>query len=78
MRVKLDKEMNVFIATIPTRYETVAVGSTADNARRLAGRHALKYLKANGVTEFKTVAEVVDNFGCNLLECKVNGSVTGY
>jgi hypothetical protein len=70
--------MIVYVATIPTRYETVAVGSTEHNARRLAGRHALKYLKANGVTEFKTVAEVVDYFGCNVVECKVNGSVTGY
>lgn len=68
----------VFIATIPTYYETVAVGSSAAEARRLAGRHAFKYLKEQGVTEFKTIAEVVDYFGCNVLECKVNGSVTGY
>ena len=68
----------VFIATIPTYYETVAVGSTEDKARRLAGRHALKYLKDMGVTEFNTVAQVVDYFGCNVVQCKVNGSVTGY
>jgi hypothetical protein len=68
----------VYVAQIPTYYETIAVSSTADEARRLAGRHALKYLKAQGITDFKTVAQVVDYFGCNVVQCKMNGSVTGY
>ena len=74
----MSDQQYVFIATIPTYYETVAVASTEAQARRLAGRHALRYLKVQGVIKFKTVAEVIDYFGCNVLECKVNGSVTGF
>lgn len=66
----------VYIATIDTYYETIAVGTTADKARRLAGRHALGYLRAQDITKFRTVAEVLDYFGCNVTECKIDGSAT--
>lgn len=68
--------MTVYIATIDTYYKTIAVGTTADKARRLAGRHALRYLKAQGITRFRTVDEVLDYFVCSVTECKVDGSAT--
>lgn len=68
--------MTVYVATIDTYYETIAVGTTPDKARRLAGRHALRYLKAQNIDQFRTVAEVLDYFGCNVTECKVDGSAT--
>jgi hypothetical protein len=68
--------VTVYVATIDTYYETIAVGTTEDKARRLAGRHALRYLKAQGITRFRTVADVLDYFGCNVTECKVDGSAT--
>jgi hypothetical protein len=68
--------VTVYVAQIDTRYETIAVGTTEDKARRLAGRHALRWLKANGVTQFRTVNQVLEYFGCNVTECKVDGSAT--
>ena len=68
--------MKVYVAQIETRYETIAVGTTEENARRLAGRHALKWLKEQGVTDFKSAAEVLDYFACNVTECEVDGSAT--
>lgn len=66
----------VYVATIPTYYETLAVAETEDKARRLAGRHALGYLRAQDIYRFRTVAEVLDYFGCHVTECKINGSAT--
>lgn len=68
--------MKVYVATIETRYTTIAVGTTEENARRLAGRHALRWLKEQGVTDFKSANAVLDYFACTVTECELDGSAT--
>ena len=69
-------KQTVWVAIIDTYYDTIAVGTTEDKARRLAGRHALQYLKAQGITKFRTVNDVLDWFACSVTEVDIDGSAT--
>jgi hypothetical protein len=61
----------VFVATVETRYEVVAVGETEDQAR--PAELALKYLdKTVGLDDdTDTVEKVADYFGINVTKVNV-------
>lgn len=53
----------VWIATVSTRYEIVAVDTDPKQAIKKACEFALKWLREQGVTEFDTTTEVEEYFG---------------
>lgn len=57
----LEKDV-VYVAQVSTYYPILAVARTRDGAINLATRKALKYLKDAGVTEHKTVKDVIEFF----------------
>ena len=69
--------MKVFVATIPTYCETLAVATTEDEARTLAGRKAHEYLKRRGAIrpETNTPAKCIEYFGADVTECEIGKAV---
>jgi hypothetical protein len=69
--------MKVYIATVETRYPSVAVAETADEAVRLACSHALAFLKEANATvpgQTDTVEGVADYFGVVADEIEMNSA----
>jgi hypothetical protein len=55
--------MRVYVATIDTRYEVMAVATTAKEARQLVAKQALEYLRQGGHTpEHNSIKAVLDYF----------------
>jgi hypothetical protein len=69
--------MEVFVATIPTYYETMAVATTEAEARRLVAKEAYEYLKAAKALrpETSSPAKCAEYFGVTVTVVKV-GSAT--
>lgn len=64
----------VYIATISTHEETIAVADTPENAWHLATKSALRYLVDRGVTEFTTQQEVADYFSVDITAILLNSA----
>ena len=64
----------VYIATISTHEETIAVAATPEDAWHLATKSALRYLVDRGVTEFTTQQEVADYFSVNITTILLNSA----
>lgn len=62
--------MKLFVATIETRYEVMAVAETADEAERLASEKAFDFLQG-GRLVFDSPEEVIDYFGVNVTEIEL-------
>ena len=72
--------MRVYVATVETRYPSVAVAETADEAVRLACAHALAFLKEANATvpgETDTVEGVAEYFGVSADEIELNSAKFG-
>lgn len=69
--------MNVFVATISTYYETMAVAATEAEARRLAAQRAYEFLTdADAIQpETSSPAKVADYFGVTVTEVEVGSAV---
>lgn len=69
--------MKVFVATIPTYYETMAVATTEAEARRLAAKYAYEFLKGADAVRPETSSpkKVEEYFGIVVTEVEV-GSAT--
>lgn len=69
--------MKVFVATVSTYYETMAVATTEKEARTLAARKAYEFLKrADAIRpETSSPAKVADYFGINVTEVEVGSAV---
>lgn len=65
--------MKVFVATIPTYYETLAIATTEAEARRLVAKRAFDYLKAADAVQEETSspAKVADYFGITVTEIEM-------
>ncbi len=65
--------MKVFVATIPTYDETIAVALSEDEARRLASEHACKYLHDVGAASDKTDSpeKCEEYFGVRVTEVEI-------
>ena len=68
--------MKVFVATIPTRYETMAVALTEVEARRIAAEYAHKFLSDVDalMDETETPEKVLDYFGCCVTEVEIGSA----
>lgn len=66
----LDKNV-VYVARITTYYEIIAVSPTREGAINLVAKKALKYLKDAGVTEHKTIKDVIDYFSPNTTKIEI-------
>jgi hypothetical protein len=67
--------VKVFIATVETRYPSIAVAETAEDAIRLAADHALAFLKEAQATmtgKTDTVEGVVEYFAVTAEEIELN------
>lgn len=62
----------IWIATISTHDETVAVAHDETSAWNLATFAALQYLHRNGVDRFTTQEEVAEYFGVHIFEMDIN------
>ncbi len=62
--------MRVYVVTIPTKYEIMAVGSTEEHARNLAAVKALEYLTEVGVY-YDSPDAVLEYLGCNVTEIEI-------
>lgn len=71
--------MIVYVATIETKYAIVAVGRTADEARRLAGEKAHAWLVGERAApiwpESTTVEEILDHFEPTVTKLAVGTAV---
>lgn len=69
----------VFVATVDTRYQIMAVAETYQGARRLATEKALAWLQANQVSSTlwknATTLDVADYFGVNVTEIPIGSAV---
>ena len=66
----------VFVATVDTRYEVMAVAATEDEAVRLASEHAYQWLQARGALGREdTPAMVADYFGVRVTAVTVGTAV---
>ena len=67
----------VFVATIDTRYEAMAVADTEDEAVRLVSEHAYRWLKATGALYPQTDSpeKVADYFGVTVTAVTVGAAV---
>lgn len=68
----------VFVATVDTRYQIMAVAETYQGARRLALQRALEELQSTGGpfwSEKNTPADVENYFGVNVNEVLMNSAV---
>ncbi|QGJ90221.1 hypothetical protein PBI_SHEAKEIRA_75 [Mycobacterium phage SheaKeira] len=64
--------MILFVATVDTRYQTMAVAKTADKAIELAVARAQEYLGETGHLMAKaTQQEFVEYFGVNVTEIEL-------
>lgn len=61
----------IWIATISTHDETVAVAHDEISAWNLATESALNYLQHRGVTQFKTKQDVADYFSVSLHQIEI-------
>ena len=68
--------MKVYVATIPTRYETMAVALTEVEARRIAAEHAYNFLKEVDATTDDTDSpeKVLDYFGSCVTEVEIGSA----
>lgn len=68
--------MKVFVATIPTRYETMAVATTEVEARRVASEYAHKFLFDAGALceETDTPTKILNYFGCCVTEIEIGSA----
>ncbi|QBJ00260.1 hypothetical protein SEA_PHARAOH_72 [Mycobacterium phage Pharaoh] len=66
--------MKVFVATIETRYETMAVAETEAEAIRLAGEKAVEFLKTTS-SPIRTSQEAIDYLGVTVTEVAVGSAV---
>ena len=68
--------MKVYVATIQTRYETMAVALTEDEARRIASEYAHKFLSdVDALTdETNTPEKVLDFFGSCVTEVEIGSA----
>jgi hypothetical protein len=64
------KIMRVYVATIPTKYEIVAVATTESDARYLAAEHAKTYLADVGI-HYDNADKVLEYFGCCVTEIEI-------
>ena len=67
----------VFVATVPTRYPSIAVAQTATDAIQLAANHALNFLKENRAIESgrtDTVEGVIEYFGVSVINLEMNSA----
>jgi len=69
--------MKVYVATVPTKYETMAVALTEAEAVRLASEWAYQYLSDVGAKTYHTDTpqKVLDYLGSNVTEVEL-GSAT--
>ncbi|AHJ86439.1 hypothetical protein 40AC_76 [Mycobacterium phage 40AC] len=66
--------MQLFVATIETRYQTMAVAKTAGEAIRLASIRAFEFLQQAG-TEFTGPEQIIEYFGVTVTEVPLGGAV---
>jgi hypothetical protein len=69
--------MKVFVATVPTYYEVMAVAETEAEARRLAAKKAHQFLKdREALTEdTDTPSKVAEYFGINVTGIEIGSAV---
>jgi len=66
-----------FVATVPTRYPSIAIAQTETDAIQLAANHALDFLKENHASESgrtDTVEGVIEYFGVSVIELEMNSA----
>lgn len=69
--------MKVFVATVSTYYEVMAVATTEAEARQLAAKKAHQFLKdRESITEdTKTPSKVAEYFGVHVTEVEIGSAV---
>jgi hypothetical protein len=61
----------VYVVTIETYYQVMAVDTNRDKAIRLAASKALEYLKDAGVSDFKTQKQIIDYFSPSITKIEI-------
>lgn len=62
--------MTIFVVTIPTKYEIIAVAASQEDALYLAVAKVLDYLAEMG-TPYDRPESVLDYFGCHVTEIEI-------
>ena len=66
----------VYVTTVPLKYEVMAVALTEKESRRLAGQFALKRLREYDAIspDTNTAAKILDYFACNTTRVEIGSA----